>query len=1493
MFQQERARKLIQDADIVSFDVFDTLLFRIVSKPEDIFEIMESVLKIKNFSEIRQKSQEAASMAVKREKGIPHADFDEIYQYLLKHHTEICNWNDVKTLEFQMERDSLVANPEMKELFQFALNCGKKVIITSDMYFTQKEMRFFLQKNGLDNYDRLYVSSDVHKTKYEGDLYKWIAEEEKVAPNKILHIGDNYQSDIINAQKAGWTALYYDREQPQKEIGQLAAMKCLQYKEDDFWHKLGGEVGGPLYLGIYCWMKDKLRKKSYDKVFLMSRDGYTLYRICQKTGVNNVEYLYTSRRALLLGGITQLDEISLELLPPFTSGQTIREIFEYLKIDVNKIQNLESCGFDSIEDEIISIEDRKNIKKLYCYNDKLILERCTFERECAKKYFSSVGMLSCRKALFFDSGWNGSSQFLLDRLLKAMESDIEGEFIYIGIQNSDKSRKQLKNKKYETYLFDIEKNQKLQRKIMSSVVIFELFFGAPHNSVLFYDDKGYVLENLESSNEIKEQIIEGILEYLKLTAGFSEKYKLNFNEKEVLRPLERLIDDPTEKEAMTIGNLQNVDGFVASKNKKQYLAYLTLKDYMKNPKTEIYWLQGFFKRPDINPFLKKILAKKFGIDYHFFKVAQKQKINVHTLEIGRQNEFLNDIKKEKGVAVYNCIKQQLEKEKEFPDYSYQKWIEQNEWDKNTINPLGYEPLISIVIPVYNVTEDQLTECIESILNQTYKNWELILVDDCSTWECVFDVLKKYENRDKVTVIYRETNGHISEATNTGLEIVKGEFVAFCDCDDVIAVNALYEFVKALNTNPDVDFLYSDEDKLSEDGKKRHSPFFKPDWSPDTFMSIMYTNHLALYRTELVRKTGGLRSAFNGAQDYDFTLRFMELSNNKRVCHIPKVLYYWRERGESLAAGAEAKPYALEAVRKAKEEALKRRGWSGTVEYVNSMSQYRVVYKNDSNPLVSIIIPSKDHANLLKQCISTILEYTKYPNFEFIVVDNGSCEEQRKEIEDYLADKQARYYYQKMEFNFSKMCNIGASHAKGEYFLFLNDDIENFQEDWLGRMVGQASLEHVGAVGAKLYYPETSLIQHAGVINAKIGPSHVLGKMDDMLIYYFGRNRMDYNFLALTGACLMIRKSLYTKCQGFNEKLTVAYNDIDLCMKLYEMGYYNVLRNDVILYHHESVSRGYDAQEKAKKDRLQKEYEYLCSLHPDLYRRDPFYSINLTGYKTDYSIRIPEMDDSNVNVQKNMILPKESNTMEVVIDSARYFENVLTISGWGFEKSINNNNDGKKFLLLEAVGKEKIIIPCEDMYRQDVANAFKNDANGIEICGFKAQIPSDYISPTFWDYQISLILKIGESIYWKNYGNTLNTITNPKDTLDISEYWVEQRIIPSESENVLSEIVINEENESIKLTGWIFCKNNDRHYVKRIAFILPDGQVVLKPVKKEQRMDVAAFFYAYPHISESGFECIIDKSLLRRMSAGTRCGILMINKYNNESLFKEISGVLQP
>ncbi len=534
---------------------------------------------------------------------------------------------------------------------------------------------------------------------------------------------------------------------------------------------------------------------------------------------------------------------------------------------------------------------------------------------------------------------------------------------------------------------------------------------------------------------------------------------------------------------------------------------------------------------------------------------------------------------------------------------------------------AYLPKISVLVPVYNVLDKHLIPCIESVLHQTYSNWELCMADDCSTWENVRETLRRYEDHPQVRIVYRSENGHISRSTNSALESATGEFIAFLDCDDVLTPDALYEVAKRLNENPELDFIYSDEDKTDDDGVKFYMPHFKSDWAPDTLMAHMYTCHLGVYRRSIAVEIGGLRTGVEGSQDYDFTLRFTEKTN--RIAHIPKVLYHWRVREESTAGSQMAKPYILEAAKKAKEDALARRGLSGEVELIDAVYQYRINYLPAVWPKVSVIIPSKDNYEMLSRCLSSFHELTDYPDFEIILVDNGSSDENRAGYQQLSDQYHMTYLYQKEPFNFSHMCNRGSAAATGDYLLFLNDDIEVMDKKWLKRMVGQASLPHAGAVGAKLLYPDRQTIQHVGVINILNGPCHALAGSSDEIIYYFGKNRLDYNQIAVTAACLLVQRTKFEEVSGFAEDLAVAYNDVEFCFHLLTRGYYNVIRNDAMLIHHESVSRGNDLENQDKFDRLMWEQEKLYARYPQFKGKDPFYSPNLAQHKVDFSLNLDE------------------------------------------------------------------------------------------------------------------------------------------------------------------------------------------------------------------------------------------------------------------------------
>ncbi len=532
----------------------------------------------------------------------------------------------------------------------------------------------------------------------------------------------------------------------------------------------------------------------------------------------------------------------------------------------------------------------------------------------------------------------------------------------------------------------------------------------------------------------------------------------------------------------------------------------------------------------------------------------------------------------------------------------------------------YRPLISILVPVYNVAPEILQACIDSVLAQTYPNWQLCMVDDHSTMPEMAQILHAYDADPRFKLRYREENGHIARATNDAMEMAEGEFIAFLDCDDVLCDNALEAMAARLNENPELDFIYSDEDKMTEDGSALCYPFYKPDWSPDYFLNIMYTCHFSLYRREIAMRIGGIPYGCDGAQDYAFTLRFTEETTPARIAHIPQILYHWRLRVGSIAENPEAKPYAQTGVIKAKTDALARRGLSGDVEWIGDNFQYRVNYEWDPWPKVSAVVLSKDHPDVLRRCLASIREKTEYPDYEILVVDNGSCATAKAQYEALCAEMDAQYIYEKMPFNFSKSCNLGASKAAGGLLLFLNDDTEVISPVWMKRMAGQALVPHAGAVGAKLLYPGGTRIQHVGVVSLESGPGHAYGGADDAQVFDYGINRSDINVLMVTGACLMVTREKFDEIGGWDERFPEAYNDCDFCMRLYEKGYFNCLRNDAVLYHYESLTRGSDVIRPAKKASMQAAWRLLYRLHPQFRGSDPFYNPAYNPVSADYTVR---------------------------------------------------------------------------------------------------------------------------------------------------------------------------------------------------------------------------------------------------------------------------------
>lgn len=526
-------------------------------------------------------------------------------------------------------------------------------------------------------------------------------------------------------------------------------------------------------------------------------------------------------------------------------------------------------------------------------------------------------------------------------------------------------------------------------------------------------------------------------------------------------------------------------------------------------------------------------------------------------------------------------------------------------------------LFSIITPVYNTPPALLRAMVESVQAQWYPHWELILIDDKSTLDTTRASLARITD-PRIELIRLDNNQGISGATNVGIHRAVGDFIVFLDHDDELTPDCLYELaVRIARDQPD--YVYSDEDKIAPDGNFVE-PFFKPDWSPDAMMSTMITCHVSCVRRTLAVEIGGLRSEYDGSQDWDFVLRLSE--RTARISHIPKVLYHWRVISASVASDLMAKPYAVDAAKRAREDALRRRGLTGNLLPVEGHPGcYAVEYALRGNPLISIIIPSKNNGPMLRACVDSIVGTTDYPNFEVIIVDNGSDERGTLDCLTMLATyDRVSIIPHAVPFNYSEINNFGVRHARGEILLFLNDDTEVLSGGWLKHMGGFAQLTHVGAVGAKLIYPGTHKMQHAGVVNLPEGPGHALHMQDMASPGYFTRNLHEHNWLAVTGACLMVERRKFEMAGGFDEDLPIAYNDVALCFSLAEHGLYQVVCPGVHLIHHESMSRGDDRLDEKKRERLESDKRVLYAKHPTFFMRDPFYNPNFESETGNFEIR---------------------------------------------------------------------------------------------------------------------------------------------------------------------------------------------------------------------------------------------------------------------------------
>jgi glycosyltransferase involved in cell wall biosynthesis len=562
-----------------------------------------------------------------------------------------------------------------------------------------------------------------------------------------------------------------------------------------------------------------------------------------------------------------------------------------------------------------------------------------------------------------------------------------------------------------------------------------------------------------------------------------------------------------------------------------------------------------------------------------------------------------------------------------PDSEYVQWVARH--DTITLTDIAamqqaaigwaQKPTFSVIMPAYETPAHLLREAIDSVIAQAYPHWELCIADDCSPSLHVIAILSEYAAKDsRIKFIHRATNGHISEASNSAFSIATGEWYALMDHDDLLPRHALYCMAHAIVHNPDVKLLYSDEDKINLDGK-RECPYFKSDFNLELFRSQNMISHFGVYHRSMIEQVGGFRSEFNGSQDYDLALRCIEVLRPEQIHHVPRVLYHWRMIQGSTALSADEKPYAMIAGERALNAHYQRLGINATAERMSF--SYRTRYHLNEKPLVSIIIPTRNAKELVKKCIESLILKTTYSNYEIVLIDNGSDDPAALAYFGALtANPRISVICDNSPFNYSALNNNAVNHCRGDVLVLLNNDTEVISPDWLETMVGHVMQSGVGAVGAKLLYPDDR-VQHAGVI---IGMGGVAGHAHHGYHRnehgYFGRLAITNEYSAVTAACIVVKKDSFFAVGGLNETdLTVAFNDVDFCLKLFKHGLRNIYTPFAELYHHESATRGYEFDCPIKQARFERECAFMIKSWGYMFAHDPAYNPNLTLDASNFAL----------------------------------------------------------------------------------------------------------------------------------------------------------------------------------------------------------------------------------------------------------------------------------
>lgn len=631
-----------------------------------------------------------------------------------------------------------------------------------------------------------------------------------------------------------------------------------------------------------------------------------------------------------------------------------------------------------------------------------------------------------------------------------------------------------------------------------------------------------------------------------------------------------------------------------------------------------------FVRPDVAD-LYQLSNEKCGFVYRYKLGNGIKKINLIAV-------FKGGVKKKiTSIWCYNRVSAHCSPVEERywdDDANYLNWLSKQGLDssiesfKKSFNDISWDaPLLSVVIPVFNPPIDLLKECIQSVFDQTYDKWEVCIADDSSTNLDVITFLEELSLKNKqVKVVFRDVNGHISEASNSAASIASGSYIVLLDNDDLLAKDALLYVAKSIYENKDAVVIYSDEDKIDLNGE-RSGPYFKPDFNKDLLFSQNVISHLGVYRKKEFDEVGGFRKGYEGSQDWDLALRITERIKPSNVVHIPEILYHWRMVETSTAHNINNKSYVIDAARRSLASYFERNSIAATVNDATLPNTFSISYHMSREFSVSIVIPTKNGGPLMFQLVNYILSNTDYENFEIIIIDHSS---DRAETVNFLkkisADARVKILKYDGEFNYSKMNNYAVNHSGAEIICFLNDDIEILDKNWLRELASSFVREDIGVVGNRLLYPNYT-VQHAGV---SLSPNYIAihAFLNNSHFYsgYGGRSLLNQNYLAVTGACLLTRRKLFVELKGFDEEgLAVNYNDVDYCLKVYKHNYLTLYRADVFMIHHESLTRGKN-DDPIKKEILEREQAVMRKRWSSLLDNDIYHHPKLSKDYPDFRLK---------------------------------------------------------------------------------------------------------------------------------------------------------------------------------------------------------------------------------------------------------------------------------